>query len=166
VSVFYLSFAKGECLMLGDTEKTNRPENARLLIRVKEIVRAFFLGQFSESPRLLTLELVGNSIHVHGYRSLTPAEVKAMADKSSFEQMERYHQALVSSAQSTLKEKLQSELHRKVTSVEWFLDMVHHEFDIVITLNANTNHDARRPLMRATTSFEQTSHNNRRKTHQ
>lgn len=150
---------------MGDTEKTNRPENSRLLIRAEEIIRAFFLGQFNESPRLLTLELVGNSIHVHGYRSLTPAEVKAVADKSSFEQMERYHQALVSSAQSTLKEKLQSELHRKVTSVEWFLDMVHHEFDIVITLNGNTNHD-RRPLLRATTSFERHLTTYRRKTHQ
>ena len=119
--------------------KSGTKMQSELLLRTEEIIRSFFQEQFSESPRLLKLEFIGGTIHVHGYRSLAPAEVKAWANTVESAKLQRYLEALVRSARTTLKERLQSGLDESGLEVEWFLDVVQHEFDIVISFAEGTS---------------------------
>lgn len=112
--------------------KSGAKTQSELLFRAEEIIRSFFQEQFSESPRLLRLEFISGAIHVRGYRSLAPAEIKALGDTLASGTLQLYHDALVRSAKTRLKEQLQSGLHQSGLDVEWFLDAIRHEFDIII----------------------------------
>ena len=133
---------------IGIASKNLQHRDSRLLIHAEETIRSFFREQFNEAPRLLKLEFKEDTIHVHGYRTFAPAEVKAMAVGLSSKRMQRYQQALVLNAKKTLKETLRIALGQNVVDVEWFLDALQHEFDIVITLDNTINQAAEHSFAR------------------